>query len=549
MPKTAHTRDVRLLLGAAFGLLAALNISFVAASVLRPGTFARPQVAIADALATLVVAALLGVGSWRALRGVLGADPAELLRLTRAAAGGDLALQPHGAAPAPHSVLGALQALLARVNRALAEVQVTVDDLGRIAPEILAASQSLARGAVEQTRSVVATSATMQQFEATIRDTAGNARQTAELAADAADRAERGGAAVHDTVANMQRIAERISVIGEIADQTNLLALNAAIEAGRAGVQGRGFAVVAAEVRKLAERSQHAAGDIVALAAGSLEQAQAAGSWIEAIVPAIRQTAELVGAINAANSEQASGIGHVTSVIGDISDGTQRSAAASEQLTVAAESIRAHTAELARALDHFTLAVGAAEALRQRRAEGGAAALLDSDSPLVAAGAAAIDGAALVQAKIVALLESGALSEDALFDTHYRELGVVAGAMRYEAQHTQLFATHMQVLYDQILARSPNFRFTLATDRNGYAATHNTKFDQALTGDATKDVARNRVKRIFNDPAGLAAARNTKPLLCQVYARDTGEIVHEVDAPIFIGGRHWGNFRIGFEQP
>ncbi len=549
MPKIVATRDVRLLFAAAFGLLAALNIAYAGAVALHLGPLDRPMVGAVYALASAAIAVLLGIGSWRALRRVLGAEPAELLRLTREAADGDLTLRLVGAASNPHSVFGALRALVEKVNQALAEVQMAAEALHRIAPEIRSASQSLARDAVTQTRSVVETSTTMQQFEATIRDTAGNARQTAALAADAAARAERGAAAVNDTVANMQRIAERISVINDIAEQSNLLALNAAIEAGRAGAHGRGFAVVASEVRQLAERTQLAASEIVALAASSLKQAQEAGASIEAIVPTVRQTSELVGAINAANSEQAGGIGHITTVIDDISGGTQRSAAASEQLTVAAESIRTHVAELGRALGHFTLASEAVAAQRQRCAKDGAAAQLEGDSPLVVAGAAAIDGAALVQAKMRALLDQGALGEDALFDTRYRELGVVAGSMRYEALHTQLFAIHMQPLYDQILGRSPFFRFTLATDRNGYAATHNAKFDQPLTGDAAKDVARNRVKRIFNDSAGLAAARNTKPLLCQVYARDTGEIVHEVDAPIFIGSRHWGNFRIGFEQP
>ena len=542
-PEGAHR--LRWRLAGACGVPAVMAVAFAVA--VQAGLAQSAWVCAGYALAALLVAALAG-GYVRALIvGTLGAEPAELLRQTRAIAHGDLTVHAATGA-APRGVLGAVHALTGRVTESMAEVHVAHDDLRRIAQEILDASQALSRGAIEQTRSVVETSTTLQAFEATIRDTAQNTQQTATLAADAAARAEQGGASVDDTLAHMRTIAERISVISDIAEQTHMLALNAAIEAGRAGEQGRGFGVVAAEVRKLAERSQVAAREIGGLAAGSLERAQAAGERIAAIVPAVQRTSDLLGEINAANGEQASGIGRITSVIHDISGATQRSAAASEELTVAAESIRSYTDALGRALGRFRIAADAIAAQQRQRDERGVLDKLDGASPLTAASAAAIDGANRVRQRMLGLIESGQTSMDALFDEQYRKLGVVAGSMRFEAQHTQLFAEHMQPLYDEVLARSPDFRFALATDRNGYAATHNSKFDQPLTGNDAQDISRSRVKRIFGDPAGLGAARNTKPLLCQVYARDTGEIVHEVDAPIYLGQRLWGNFRIGFEH-
>ena len=94
------------------------------------------------------------------------------------------------------------------------------------------------------------------------------------MALKSAQDAKEGGKAVTETVAAMKEIAGKISIIEEIARQTNLLALNAAIEAARAGEHGKGFAVVAAEVRKLAERSLFAAGELNRLSATSVEVAE-----------------------------------------------------------------------------------------------------------------------------------------------------------------------------------------------------------------------------------------------------------------------------------
>ena len=65
-----------------------------------------------------------------------------------------------------------------------------------------------------------------------------------------------------------------------------------------------------------------------------------------------------------------------------------------------------------------------------------------------------------------------------------------------------------------------------------------------MTGDPEEDLAGNRTKRKFDDPVGLAAAKNTDPTLVQVYQRDTGETMWDVSAPIFVKGKHWGGFRV-----
>ena len=134
----------------------------------------------------------------------------------------------------------------------------------------------------------------MEEMASNVKQNADNAGQTEKIAAQSAKDAEASGAAVGRAVNAMQTIAEKITIVQEIARQTDLLALNAAVEAARAGEHGKGFAVVASEVRKLAERSQAAAAEIGTLSTETVKVAQEAGAMLSKLVPDIKKTAELV---------------------------------------------------------------------------------------------------------------------------------------------------------------------------------------------------------------------------------------------------------------
>jgi methyl-accepting chemotaxis protein len=225
--------------------------------------------------------------------------------------------------------------------------------------QLSSTAQGLSGGASEQAASLEQLSASVEQLAATVRQNADNTSQADALARRVTKNADDSGKAVGKMVVSMTEIAGKISIIEEIARQTNLLALNAAIEAARAGEAGKGFAVVAAEVRKLAERSQKAAGEINALSISSVAEAGAAGKMLEELVPDIKRTAELIQEIAAASTEQASGAEQISKGVNQMDQVVQLNASASEELASTAEELEGQARSLVDAIGFFRLAGGA----------------------------------------------------------------------------------------------------------------------------------------------------------------------------------------------
>jgi methyl-accepting chemotaxis protein len=200
----------------------------------------------------------------------------------------------------------------------------------------------------------------MEQMAASIRQNMEVARQTRDIAVKTANDAAVGGDAVQQTVAAMRDIASRTSVIEDIARQTNLLALNAAIEAARAGEHGKGFAVVAAEVRKLAEHSGIAAGEISELTGNSLKVAEEAGTMLNKIVADIRRNEELVQTVAAASQEQDSAAQQITASIQHLDIVVQKNASFSEELSATSQELSSQAVQLQQTMEFFRLGPGEA---------------------------------------------------------------------------------------------------------------------------------------------------------------------------------------------
>ena len=236
----------------------------------------------------------------------------------------------------------------------------TVSDIRSIAGEVAAASQSIStasvqvsKGASNQAAAAEEASSSMEQMVSNIKQNADNAQQTDKIANKSAKDAQESGKSVLEAVAAMKEIANKISIIEEIARQTNLLALNAAIEAARAGEHGKGFAVVAAEVRKLAERSQKAAGEINQLSATTLKVSEKSGEMLDKLVPDIQRTAELVQEISAASKEQDTGAEQINKALQQLEKVIQQNASASEEMASTTEELSGQSEQLVSALSFF----------------------------------------------------------------------------------------------------------------------------------------------------------------------------------------------------
>lgn len=229
-------------------------------------------------------------------------------------------------------MLGNMQIMVKKLLETLTIVHDNSALMTKASYQLQLESQQVSQGATEHASSIEEVSSSMEEMVSNIQQNMDNAKQTEKISAESAKNIEKVGEASNKSLIIIKNIAEKITIVNDIAFQTNLLALNAAVEAARAGDQGRGFAVVASEVRRLAEHSKDAANEIDALSNQSVAATEEAEKLIEKIIPDIKKTSQLIQEISDASSEENSGVEMINTAIQSLNQITQQNASSSEQV-------------------------------------------------------------------------------------------------------------------------------------------------------------------------------------------------------------------------
>lgn len=285
----------------------------------------------------IIVAVLLGLIITSSVMKQCGEDPSVIQAIAEKISEGDLVIEFKNKNPV--GVYKSMKIMAENLTDIVKNISSSADQVTAGSEQISESSQQISSGANEQASSTEELSSSMEELAANIQMNNENSIKSNSITKEVVKNAENGEKAVRATAEAMKNIAEKIGIIEDIARNTNMLALNAAIEAARAGEAGKGFAVVASEVRKLAENSQKAAGEITEISTSSLASADEARLVIEHLIPEIRSVSELIEEITNASNEQSTGAGQINNAIMQLDSVIQQNASFSEEMASMAEEL------------------------------------------------------------------------------------------------------------------------------------------------------------------------------------------------------------------
>ncbi len=316
-------------------------------TVTKQNTAVAVTFSIVAAILGIVVALLIT----KSLTSKLGGEPAEIVEITSKIANGDLNI--HFPDRRLTGVYLSMQDMTRQLTSIVNDIISASEMVTSGSEQISASAQSISSGTSEQASNMEEVSASIEQLNSNTQQNMDNAIQSNTMAKEVSADSQKGSDAVADTVSAMKDIAEKISIIEDIARSTNMLALNAAIEAARAGEAGKGFAVVASEVRKLAESSGQAAKEITEITDGSVHKAVMAQEKIQQVVPSMKKTAELIEEITMASKEQNQGTEQINSAILQLDTVIQQNASSSEELASMSEELLSQATAMRDTIAYF----------------------------------------------------------------------------------------------------------------------------------------------------------------------------------------------------